>query len=216
MPNNFLLTFIGLSFGMAAASAQTISFGAIGGTPLTTTTQFSNDSPRYTVGPSIEFRLPGRFAVEIDALYQRTSNSSAFTSIPAGQTVTSLGASTSTTSTQKGNAWQFPVLGKYYFGPAGSRWRVFAGTGFALTTTWSHTSGVTSILSGANQTQLIQSTPFSAGGRSPLDVGALVTAGVRYKKGRFALLPEFRYNYWGANSYPLRNNSAAFLLGFQF
>jgi hypothetical protein len=208
-----LFTLIGLFFGTSPASAQLISFGAKGGAPLTTPTFNGDGSPHYTVGPSIELRLHTHFAIEVDALYQRTSSTSSFATIPAGS---STGSTLYNTSIQKGNAWQLPVLGKYYFGTSKSKWRPYVGTGYSLTTTWYHTQGSASILSGTNLVNLTNTTPYSVHSRSPIDVGLLVAAGVRYKVGRYALMPEFRYNYWGANSYPMRNNSATFLLGFQF
>ena len=202
-------TFIGISLAIRTASAQLVSFGVKGGLSLTDPTFTNYHSPRYIVGPSIEFRLPAHFAVEIAALYNHTSTTSAFTISPGP----SAGTSNNYLTTTKGNSWQLPILGKYYFGSEQSKWRPYVGTGYAFGSTWYHQKGTTTMLSG---TTVTGTTPIDSSYRSNTSVGALVAAGLRYKKGRFAILPEVRYTYWGANSYPIRQNAAAFLLGFQF
>ncbi|MEO8051356.1 MAG: outer membrane beta-barrel protein [Acidobacteriota bacterium] len=56
---------------------------------------------RFTIGPFVEFRLPGGFGVEIDALYRSYSFRQALAQSPSVST----------------NAWEFPVLAtKSFFG----------------------------------------------------------------------------------------------------
>ena len=140
-----------------------------------------DESRRYIVGPSIEFRLPAGFAVEVDALYQRLGNSANF-SIPPG--VNLLGVSTENllSSRQHGNSWEFPVLGKYYFRRASS-WQPFLGTGFAFRTIGVH-SDTTSLSTDANGVAQTSSTKNDF--RLGLDTGVVVAAGIRLHAGHFA------------------------------
>jgi hypothetical protein len=62
--------------------------------PVLSPTVLTGDSPRYTVGPYVELRLPARMAIEVDALYR---------SYDFRRT----GLSLSTSS------WEFPVLIKH-------------------------------------------------------------------------------------------------------
>jgi Outer membrane protein beta-barrel domain len=203
-----VLTFLGLSCSLSAAYAQLVSFGVKGGIPITDPAYTNANSPRYTVGPSVEFRLPAHFAVEVDALYQRLSNNSTFSTISAGtSSVTS-----NYSSTLKSNFWQFPIIGKYYFGHEESRWRPFVGTGYELGSVWNHQKGSVTTITGTTST----TSPLNSNYRSPTMVGAMVNGGMRYKRGRFAMLPEVRYSFWGSNPYPIRRNALTFLMGVSF
>jgi len=64
--------------------------------PLPTFAAFTAESPRYTVGPYVEVRLPANMAVEIDALYRSYDFRNA-----------GVGAAAS--------SWEFPVLLKHRF-----------------------------------------------------------------------------------------------------
>jgi hypothetical protein len=79
----------GLKVGVPATDAFKVL-------PFPTTGVFTAESPRYTVGPYVELRLPANMAVEVDALYRsydfRTSG---------------VGASAS--------SWEFPILLKHRF-----------------------------------------------------------------------------------------------------
>jgi Outer membrane protein beta-barrel domain len=201
-----VLIFIGFSPTIPPAAAQWISFGVKGGGVPVGSTGFLNDSSPFVVGPSVEFRLPAGFAVETGALYQRLGSNARF--VVLGDTP---GAPTQFEQRVRGNSWQFPVLGKHYFRTRTAPWQPFVGAGFAFGTGWFHEQSA-SIGSGQNLALL----PPRADYRSSTNLGAIVAAGVRYRIGRLALAPEVRYNYWGANSYPQRQNSASFLMGISF
>ena len=79
----------GLKVGVPATDAFKVF-------PLPTLAVFTGDSPRYTVGPYVELRLPAGMAVEVDALYRTYNFSNA-----------GVGASAS--------SWEFPVLLKHRF-----------------------------------------------------------------------------------------------------
>jgi hypothetical protein len=50
-----------------------------------------------------------------------------------------------------------------------------------------------------------------------LGIGAIGAAGVRFQKGRVAVLPQIRYTRWSDNANHLNGrNDAAFLLGITF
>jgi|HubBroStandDraft_6_1064221.scaffolds.fasta_scaffold26332_3 hypothetical protein len=110
----FLLATIG--------SAQTVSFGVKGGVPFEDQARFDDESRPYIVGPSIEVHLFGNFFVEADALYQRIGNELVSFSIAPGSNTTA-GSTTFSTTRNRGNSWEFPVLAKYYFRSSTSAWR---------------------------------------------------------------------------------------------
>jgi len=80
----------------------------------------SNESRPYAVGPSVEFRLPAGFAVEASAIYRRIGRTYWFNFSTQTDAVGLL------INRTRGNSWEFPVIGKYYFGrqiAVGPVWR---------------------------------------------------------------------------------------------
>src|SRR5581483_11572834 len=72
-------TVVSLLFFAAAGAAQPLGAGLKIGVlatdafkvlPAPTLAVFTAESPRYTVGPYVELRLPARMAIEVDALYR--------------------------------------------------------------------------------------------------------------------------------------------------
>jgi len=197
--------------GVSAASAQLVSAGALGGVRLTNGFQSFNDESRiYDVGGSVEFRLPAGFAVEADALYQRIGYSYGL--------VSSAGAAPGGTLAfrERGNLWEFPLLGKYYFRPRSESWQPFVGIGPAFRTASLHSQESASILSGANESSVTSITMFRGDFRSDVQTGAAIAVGVRFKLGPVAFLPQARYTYWGHSNYGLMRNEATLLLGVNF
>ncbi len=196
------------SLSIPGAAAQLVSIGVKGAVPVNAPYSPSDESRPYIIGPSVEFRLPGNFAVEADALYQRTGYSTLLYPV----TIPSSTVTTSYSARQRGNAWQFPILGKYYFRSRRYPWQPYVGTGYAVRTTWTHVTGEYTTVDGG------QSTTVNLGGdyRSPLDVGLVVAAGFRMRLGPVKLLPEFRYTRWGAADFQTRKNNVTFLLGLSF
>ena len=192
-------------------SAQPISIGVLGGVPLVDQTTGNDESRPYIVGPSIEVRLPAGFALEADALYQRIGNTSSFGLIESFLG-TGVAAVTGATTRTRANEWEFPVLGKYYF-RRDSKWQPFVGTGWALRFADQREAGKETIVdaSGASSTFV-----FKDDFRSDVEVGATFAAGVRYRVGRFALLPQVRYTRWSGQDNILSKNEAAASLGISF
>jgi hypothetical protein len=203
--------------GGRSASAQAVSIGVKGGIPLTDGTVGQDESRSYLVGPTIEVRLPAGFAIEADALYQRIGNTSFFgySLLTGSNLITGQPPlfPSSSINQQRGNSWEFPILGKYYFRPVRSGIQPFAGMGYAFRTIEFHNeyTQTTVDANGASQT-------FSGNNdfRSGLGVGAVFAAGVRIRAGRFSLLPEFRYTRWGQQDFQIRKNEAGILLGISF
>jgi hypothetical protein len=200
-------------FSIGSASAQLVSVGVKGGISITDPGYYSSDeSHRYVVGPSVEVRLPFRYAVEADALYMRVGRTTIFNypGILPGTDTTQNTISTRT----RGNSWEFPILGKYYFNSPGHKVRPFLGTGYSFRTTWFHDDSTVTVLSPSPITSV--TTPYKSDYRSSLQVGAAFTAGLRIGVGRMSVLPELRYTRWGSTDGTSRKNEAKFLLGISF
>ena len=113
----------------------------------------------------------------------------------------------------RGNSWEFPLVGKYYFRLRAAGLQPFVGTGWALRTVQFREEGTSTT---ADQNGMIRSFPFHNDFSSDLAVGAVVAAGLRFRAGRLAVLPEVRYTRWGAANSTLPKNEAALFLGITF
>lgn len=209
---------------VTVCSAQTITFGVKGGAILTnpSTSGRNDESRRYIVGPSFEVKLPGNFAVEVDALYSRIGNSFTFSRPLGTNLIVNSGSATldggivTTAIRNRGNSWEFPVLGKYYFGRRTSDWRPFVSTGYSFRKIWI-TSNATYAYSNIDQYPNV--TPITASKNSSVSdtgVGAVFGGGLSYRAGRVSIAPEFRYIRWGVQSFPTRRNQAQIMLGIRF
>ena len=209
-----LITFLAME-GLSAFG-QNVSFGVIGGVPFTEQTSNADESRRYIVGPSVEVRLPAGFAIEADALYQRIGNTSFFSVLPAsiGSGV-SLGTPgvTSFVNRVRGNSWEFPVLGKYYFRPHTAAWQPYAASGWAFRTIGFHDAVSETYIDEKGVSHPLN---YRSQFRTGPDVGAVFAAGIRFHRGRLAVLPEVRYTRWGGSDNLTRKNEAGFLLGVRF
>lgn len=208
-----------LVFTITPAFSQFLSVGIKGGAPLTdafaTTGDFSHGTRRYVVGGTAQVRLPFRFSIELDALYQRIGFDYAFISLDLGR------FSSRTTA----NEWEFPLLAKYEI----LRWPVhpFVDAGPVLR----HLSGINETsnfltfypffsmpISGSTQTD---NSVYLRNRNSP---GFSFGGGVAFKWSRLKVSPEIRYTRWGdeafaANSFGNLNsnlNQADVLVGFTF
>lgn len=189
----------------ASASAQRLTFGAKAGLHTIDPAGPAGRSRAYTVGPTLELRLPAGFAVEASALYRRVGVDYLY--YPTYDLVT-----TAVSARIRGNAWEFPLVGKYYFRRGASRWQPFLGTGWSLRTIGFTLDGSVT----ANTDSGPQTTTYHSTTRSDLGVGALLAAGVRLRAGRLWITPEFRFTRWGAQDWTTRRNDPAFFLGVTF
>ena len=168
-------------FIYALASAQTLSFGVIGGASLTpdfnrsfysvpppgppiVLTNYSS-SQHYIVGAMLELRLPKNWSIEVDGLYHPLRFNSAGM-LPNG-TLTSVSPSPVIT-------WEFPALAKYRF--RWRSWRPFLEAGPSFRTAGN--------LNGSN----------------PSHYGVLAGAGIETHLGTSRIAPEIRYIRWAQDT----------------
>lgn len=203
--NKYLALLASLFLATGCARAQLISLGVKAGVPMTDATYGSQESRPFIIGPSVEVKLPARFAVEVSALYRRIgtgSQSGSADDLSQPYFLYRL----------RGNSWEFPVLGKYYLRPRDAHWQPFVGAGFAFRFTRFHQEGVYTVLSDTPSNRVAYQRDYT----SDTTAGAVTAAGVRIAWGRLALTPEFRYTYWGSSGDMLKRNQAAFLLGLSY
>jgi hypothetical protein len=217
MPQRLVLLLAGIA---AALPAQTIKLGAKAGVPLTPyfetgqamvrggTVAFSSETRRYTLGPSVEWRITPQFGFELDALYKRPNYVRTENTTVSGVTIDSSIEVT-------GRSWDFPILAKYLWD---SRVPTFVSAGFAVRYMGSARSR------GVETVQTAQTTTTrSIDSEESLPVfvpGAAVAVGVELGRTRLRVLPELRYTRWRNTriSEPLRleQNQVELLLGFLF
>jgi hypothetical protein len=172
------LPFTGL-FICGVASAQTFSFGVVGGASVTSDFQNSyqaipdtqgitlgseSEPERYIVGGMFEFRLPRNWSIEVDGLYHPLRYDSV--------TIYANGTSTSG-SPSPVITFEFPVLAKYRF--RWGSWSPFLEGGPSFRTTGN--------LNGTN----------------PSHYGATVGVGAETRLGRFRISPEVHYIRWAGD-----------------
>jgi hypothetical protein len=212
----FVLFLVVMAVGRSAAG-QALSIGVKGGISLVDQTVSKDESRPYLVGPSVEFRLPAGLAIEADALYQRIGNTVSFGYGPgvilAGSGFSMLSPILPFISRERGNSWEFPLLGKYYFRPRSEGWQPFVATGYALRTVGFHYAATETL---TDESGALHTMSYRNDSRSSLGVGAVFAAGVRFRAGRFSLLPEARYTRWGGSDNQLRKNEAGLILGVSF
>ena len=194
------------------ASAQLVSVGVKAGVPFLNQTFGRDESRPYVVGPSIEFRLPDGFAVEVDALYRRIGNTFWFGNFGSFAPVT-FPSVTFLINRQRGNYWEFPMLGKYYFRRRTAAWQPFLATGYAFRAIGIHQDVSETLVDASDNSRVIS---FRNNSRSDLGVGAVFAAGLRFQAWRLSVLPEVRYTRWGSGSSQIRKDEGAFLLGISF
>jgi hypothetical protein len=205
-----LIPFLFLVSALHAESP--VSIGIKGGVPITdffntvrgNDANYVTNTKRYLVGPTVEFHLPARFAIEVDGLYKR-----------AGYEYQQLAGTNAISSRTVANSWEFPALLKWEIIPGPIRPFVDAGASFR------HISGIKQIRNVAGViTELPNATEFNKRN----DIGFTAGFGVAFKAGPVRVSPEFRYVRWGSESFrdPIglllrtNRNQGDFLLGFTF
>ena len=129
---------------LAPSAFSQISWGLRGGVPLTNALEdfpsrftFKNKPQYWTLGPTLEIRLPARLGITFDALYQRLKYEG-----PNGD--------------QTGGEWSFPAMLRYRFGSGMFRPYVAGGGSFnkitGITTPRSSVTGI--VLGGGAEIKL--------------------------------------------------------------
>ncbi|MGA7237042.1 MAG: hypothetical protein WBY44_15250 [Bryobacteraceae bacterium] len=132
--------------------------------------------------------MPHSFAVELDG-------------------VTAFPTYVNSSDRGRGNAWEFPLLGKYYF-RGRERWQPFVGAEMAMR--W-----LTRTHQG-NETGLFGSSYVIHQSDQQFIAGETAAAGIRFRSGRIKWLPQFRYTRWNAPGMLTQANEADILLGIEF
>ena len=202
---------------VAPALAQPVSFGVKGGVPITdafdtfrgNSSAYATNTKRYLVGPTIQFNLPARFSIEVDALYKRLGYQ--YDQSLPNRTVFSKTVA---------NSWEFPALVKFAILPGPVRPFVDAGASLR------HISGIEQLRRTVNaglapvDVRLNNATEFNRRN----DVGLVFGGGLEFKLGHLRITPELRYTRWGSENFrdPLNallrtnRNQGDFLLGITF
>jgi opacity protein-like surface antigen len=203
-----------LLFGAVSAFPQSITFGLKGGMHFTDFTNavsrgslnFSDNTRPYIVGPTFELRLPFGLGIEIDALYRRFNYNQYINGV----------AGTDFVSTS-GNAWEFPVLGKYRFKAPVARPYIVGGVA------WDTLSGLTQNVQRAVASTGVISSPRPAELNEKTTIGYVVGAGLDVKVLFLHVSPEIRFTRWGAKHFLDPNgglssnqNQTEFLVGITF
>jgi opacity protein-like surface antigen len=202
------------------AFSQLFSYGVKGGVPLTDFVDaasgtnaagfidFATHTNRYIIGATGELHLPFGLSIEVDVLYRHFNYQEA-----------SQAAGVATTGSTTGNAWEFPLLGKYRFLRT-RLMRPYVDAGVAFDT-----------LSGVSQTvrNTINSITTTTSTGSPLQLQNSTTRGYVFGGGidiKFLVVhiqPEIRYTRWGAEHFfdvsgllHSSENQGEFLLGITF
>lgn len=193
MKNIFLL----FVFGLAAAAAQDLSVGVLGGAPFTDVVngntvnglQSIAKSVNFTIGPELQVNLPASLRLEVDALFR-----------PYSFNLTGTNAATDISSLQ----WRFPFLLQYRFSLP--LVKPFVETGLSFDHLSNISAAAKAITSGPGQ--LLHSS----------DAGIVLGAGVDVKVPFVRLSGELRYtrqtvsNFAGVSN----QNQAELLIGVHF
>ncbi len=189
MTRIFLLLAAGLS-----VSAQGISLGVKAGSVLKDSSLNESifsavESGRWSGGPTVELRLPYRFSLEADALYQSYQRTSSY---PLALPTTANGDPVPFifSSQLHTRSWEVPILLKYHFlnGP----WRPFIGGGISWSHEWSEGQSLTTCV---GTSAACSPGPFR-GGSSSFSTnrkGPTAGAGIDFKTHRVTITPEIRY-----------------------
>jgi hypothetical protein len=191
---------------------QPVSIGVKGGIPITDAFEtirgneasYVTNTKRYLIGPTVEFHLPARFSIEVDALYKRLGY----------EYQQGLNPDVVTRRTVA-NSWEFPLLVKWEVLPGPVR--PFVDVGGSIR----HISGIKQI---RDVQGVFTETNNAVEFNKRNDIGLVFGAGVAFKAGRVRISPEFRYVRWGSENFrdPVRSllhtkrNQGDFLIGFTF
>lgn len=205
------------------ACCQLFSYGVKGGVPLTDFVNaasgtnpagfvdFATHTNRYIIGATGELHLPFGFSVEADVLYRHVNYQES-----------QMGVDTFTSSSTTGNAWEFPILGKYRLLKRPKFVRPYVDAGVAFDTLQGLSQTIHNTLFSSNTT-----TTTSSGTPSQLENsttrGFVFGGGLDFKFLVVHIQPEIRYTRWGAHHFldpsgllHSNENQGEFLLGVTF
>jgi hypothetical protein len=197
--------------------SQSLDFGFKAGVPLTdafkhgitaplSPSTYRSDTRRYTLGPTVELRLPLGIGIEFDALYKRLGFESE--TVVSGVPV----PGTAILAETRANSWEFPLLVKLR--SPGIVFRPFIDGGISFRTLTGVKKFVTG-LAGADDT------PSEL--RDKHARGFVLGAGFEVSAPFVKISPEFRYTRWAGENFRdtlnllrTNQNQADFLIGITF
>ncbi len=209
-----------LMFSGSALLAQ-LPFGAgiKGGVPFTgllkggtsPTDIYKASNKHYTIGVMAEVRLPFRLAVEGDILYKRLGYTS---------TTPRVGATEQASTT--GNAWEFPIVGKYKLrGMPTLHPYVGGGLSFRALQGLSQTVKTAVVTLPPRTTTTSTSSPPEE--RNSFTKGVVLEAGLEFHPILVHISPELRYTRWTSDAFKSTSgaltsglNQMEFLVGITF
>ncbi len=173
------------------AAAQNLSVGIKGGfTTDSIGSRFTNpESKPYSIGPSVEFKLPFDLFAEASALYSRVGQHYSFTTLRPG------GSDTVTYDSRfRANSWEFPIVIRKYLD---DRWggRPFIGGGYALRAV-SFTDYSYTYLSDEGLPQVVRLRSYHPNDNPSHGYVAAVGFERSTWRSRFVFVPEVRYTRW--------------------
>jgi hypothetical protein len=196
-------------------SAQFFSFGVKGGLPVTAasdagrlcgrffcgTTDFLLN--RYTVGPTIEIKLPWAVRLEVDGLYKHVREDAYGGPFPT---------SNYTFNTSHANIWEIPMLLKHRFGKRALS--PYAAVGGALRHIGDVREDFLSVPDFPGYPS--QMTHFTRSPDPSLMSGWVVAGGVSVRTRFIRIEPELRFTHWTSSHFLATTEQVEFLVGFTF
>lgn len=156
----------------------------------------------YSVGPTVDARLPAGLGIEFDALYRRMNyDDSGFApSVPF-------------TASLRANVWEFPVLLKYRL-PRFLIRGIYVAAGPSFRHVGELHGRKASYLSSYGGRDTVSDLNFPAG--KAFNMGIKAAVGISRKIGPLAGSAEIRYTHWTPKFYQAYQNQVEFLLSFTF
>jgi opacity protein-like surface antigen len=218
---HFMRPLLLLLLGAAPAFSQLFSYGVKAGVPLTDFVDaasgtnaagfidFATHTNRYIVGATGELHLPFGLGVEVDVLYRHFNYQE-----------TSQNLVMASTSNTTGNAWEFPLLGKYRFTKI-KLIHPYVDAGVSFDSLQGLSQTVRTALMVTNVISTSSGTPSQL--QNSTTRGYVFGGGLDFKFLLVHIQPEIRYTRWGAKHFidpsgllHSSENQGEFLLGITF
>jgi hypothetical protein len=191
---------LALIFTTYALYAQAVTVGVIAAVPVTDTFDtgfiyrgtFTPKTIRYQVGPAIDFRLPGSFRIEINALYQPFSFTESTFIAPGFQ------------GREPGNLWQFPAVVKFRIPTRLLKPFIEAGPSVQIATNISETGIYYSYI--PPRTLVTHPDPTNRA-----VAGIVLGGGIDFRLGHFLISPQARYTRWISGNFDFSQEPSSYV-----
>lgn len=196
---------------------RAVTFGVTAGVPITDPflagslprLNYSFIDHRYTIGPTVEFRLPFGLGLELDGLFNRLDFRSSAMEVDVTQR-----------SHTTADSWEFPLLLKYrpFRLKGGMAPFVEAGPSFRVLSDLHQASQIVGIIQGP-----VVSTDSPVELQNRFTPGFVVGGGIDLRTGPLHIAPQIRYTRWGWDNFQDPThvfhsdlNQVGFMLGIRF